>query len=57
VPFNAALGNCLLLCYLCMDTCLVQHTEKLVPGFTNAIAVIAIDHKDKPLSVLEIMPP
>lgn len=30
---------------------------ELVPCLSNAVAVIAVDHEDESLSVLEVMPP
>ena len=36
---------------------LIQHPVQLVSGLTNSISVIAVNHKDKPLRVLEVMSP
>jgi hypothetical protein len=36
---------------------LVQHSLQLLSGFNNTISVIAVNHKDDTLSVLEVMPP
>jgi hypothetical protein len=36
---------------------LIQHPVQLIPSFNHTVTIIAINHKDEPLSVLEIMPP
>lgn len=36
---------------------LVEHALQLVPGLANAVAVIAVHHKDQTLCVLEVVPP
>jgi hypothetical protein len=36
---------------------LIQHPVQLIPSFNNTVTIIAINHKDEPLSVLEIMSP
>lgn len=38
-------------------TCLVQHAHQLVPGLANAVAIVAVDHEDQALGVLEVVPP
>ena len=36
---------------------LVEHPVELIPSFNNTVTIIAINHKDKSLGVLEVMPP
>jgi hypothetical protein len=36
---------------------LVQHPMQLVPGFADTFTVVAVDHKDQALCVLEVVPP
>ena len=36
---------------------LIQHSMQLIPCFNHTISVIAINHKDKSLCVLEVMSP
>ena len=36
---------------------LVEHPVKLVPGFNNTVAIVAVHNKDKSLRVLEVVPP
>lgn len=40
-----------------MERYLIQHPMQLIPGLNNSISVIAIHHKYKTLSVLEVVPP
>ncbi len=36
---------------------LVQHPVKLLPGLSDTVAIVAVDHKDDALSVLEVVAP
>jgi len=36
---------------------LVEHAVQLVPGLANTVAIVAVDHEDQPLRVLEVVPP
>jgi hypothetical protein len=36
---------------------LVQHTLKFLPGLNNTITIVAINHEDDTLGVLEVMSP
>lgn len=38
-------------------TYLIQHPVQLIPCFYHSISIIAINHKNKTLSVLEVVPP
>lgn len=36
---------------------LIEHAMELISSFNNTIAIIAINHEDETLGVLEIVPP
>ena len=36
---------------------LVQHSLQLFTGFDDTVTIVAVDHEDDALSVLEVMPP
>ena len=36
---------------------LIQHPVQLISSFNNAISIIAVHHKNKPLCVLEVVSP
>lgn len=36
---------------------LIQHPMQLIPSFNHSVSVIAINHKDEALSILEVMSP
>ena len=36
---------------------LIQHTVQLIPSLNYTITIIAVDNKDKPLSILEVVSP
>jgi hypothetical protein len=36
---------------------LIEHALQLVPGLSNAIAIVAVHHEDQSLCVLEVVPP
>jgi hypothetical protein len=40
-----------------MGTYLIQHSVELISRLTNTISVVAVNNKDKALSVLEVVPP
>lgn len=40
-----------------MSNYLIQHPVQLIPCLNNSIPVIAINHKNKTLRVLEVVPP
>lgn len=40
-----------------MESYLVQHSMQLIPCLNNSVPVVAINHKDKTLGVLEVVPP
>lgn len=36
---------------------LIQHPVQLIPSLNNTISIVAVNHKDKALGVLEVVPP
>ena len=36
---------------------LIQHTMQLIPSLNNTVTIIAVNHKDKSLSILEVVSP
>ena len=36
---------------------LIQHAVQLVSGLAHTVAIIAVDHEDETLGVLEVVPP
>ena len=36
---------------------LIEHSVQLVPGFTNTVTIVAVNHKDETLCVLEVVSP
>ena len=39
------------------ESYLVEHPVQLIACLTNPVAIVAVDHEDETLSVLEVMPP
>jgi len=35
----------------------IQHTLQLLTGLHNTVTIVAVNHKDDTLGVLEVMPP
>lgn len=36
---------------------LIQHAVQLIPSLNNTVTIIAINHKDEPLCILEVVSP
>jgi len=40
-----------------LEVYLIKHSVQFIPSLNNTISVITVNHKDKPLCVLEVVSP